>query len=184
MGINPIHAPGHEEEGWAYSEEGIRASVRLAEKTGRRVSGMILTSPDNPTGLTLPPERQVALVKTALEAGVSFVLLDWMYHRVTDEAPMDLNTFLPHFTPDERKRLIILDGITKCLGGSNIRNCHLIASQEVTNFIANRASHQVVASYFSMAVAQAAYELGIDQMSRGIVEPANASRRLLVEILD
>ncbi len=184
LGMNAIHAPGREEEGWAYSEEGIRASVEMAGKAGRKIGGMILTSPDNPTGVTQPPERQAALAKAALEAGISFVLFDWMYHRVTDDAPMNLNTFLQYFTAAERKRLIFLDGITKCLGGSNIRNCHLIASDEVTTFIANRATHQIVASYFSTAVAQAAYELGIDAMSRGIVEPTNQSRRVLVEFLD
>ena len=44
-----------------------------------------------------------------------------MYHYVTDESPMDLNSFLRNFTVEERKRIMFLDGITKSLGGSNIR---------------------------------------------------------------
>ena len=35
---------------------------------------------------------------------MAFVLFDWMYHYVTDESPMDPNSFLPYFTPEERKR--------------------------------------------------------------------------------
>ena len=30
---------------------------------------------------------------------------------------------------------MFLDGITKSLGGSNVRNCHLIASEDVVKFI-------------------------------------------------
>ena len=30
-----------------------------------------------------------------------------MYHYVTDEAPMDLNSFLKHFTPEERRRILL-----------------------------------------------------------------------------
>ena len=42
-------------------------------------------------------------------------------------------------TPDERKRIMFLDGITKSLGASNIRSCHLIADETVVKFITARA---------------------------------------------
>jgi aspartate/methionine/tyrosine aminotransferase len=106
-----------------------------------------------------------------------------MYHYVTDEQPMDLNSFLSQFAPDERQRLMFLDGITKSLGGSNIRNCHLIADEAVIKFIVARASHSVMPSFFSLAVAMAAYELGYTEATRGIVEPTNASRAVLRKLL-
>ena len=40
--------------------------------------------------------------RAALEAGSAFVLFDWMYHYVTDEQPMDLNSFLANFDAKER----------------------------------------------------------------------------------
>jgi aspartate/methionine/tyrosine aminotransferase len=107
-----------------------------------------------------------------------------MYHYVTDEQPMDLNAILPLFTPEERKRLMFLDGLTKSLGASNIRNCHLIASEEVVKFIVARASHTVIPSYYSLAVAMAAYEMGYSNACRPIVEPTNASRIILRQFLD
>jgi aspartate aminotransferase len=55
---------------------------------------------------------------------------------------------------------MFLDGMTKSLGASNIRNCHLIASEEVVKFTVARASHTVIPSYYSLAVAMAAYEMG------------------------
>ncbi|RPI20870.1 MAG: aminotransferase class I/II-fold pyridoxal phosphate-dependent enzyme [Chloroflexota bacterium] len=183
IGANVLWAPGKAEEGWAYSEEGIRACVAAAESCGQKVAGLIITCPDNPTGLTISAERQAALARAALQAGVAFVLFDWMYHYVTDEQPMDLNAFLKLFDPEERKRLMFLDGITKSLGASNIRCCHLVASEEVIKFIVARASHTVMPSFYSLAVAQAAYEMGYAEASRSIVEPTNASRKVLKRFL-
>ncbi|MBL8045129.1 MAG: pyridoxal phosphate-dependent aminotransferase [Anaerolineales bacterium] len=183
VGANVLLAPGHAHEGWAYSEDAIRECVNFAARDGRKIAGLVITNPDNPTGLTITVEKQVALAKAALAAGVAFVLFDWMYHYVTDEQPMNLNTFVQQFEPEERKRLMFLDGITKSLGGSNIRNCHLIASDEVVKFTVARASHSVIPSYFSLAVAQAAYEIGFEQAARTIIEPTNASRRVLKDFL-
>ena len=183
VGANVLWTPGDPAQGWAYSEEAIVASVKFAASQGRKVAGLVITNPDNPTGLTIPVEKQVSLAKCALDSGVAFVLFDWMYHYVTDESPMDLNSFLQYFTPEERKRIMFLDGITKSLGGSNIRNCHLIADEAVIKFITARASHGVIPSFYSLAVAMAAYELGFAEAAKTISVPTNASRLVLKKLL-
>lgn len=183
VGANVLWAPGDPAQGWAYSEEAICDSVKFAESKGRKIAGLVITNPDNPTGLTLPVEKQVSFAKAALEAGVAFVLFDWMYHYVTDESPMDLNSFLKHFTPEERKRLMFLDGLTKSLGASNIRNCHLLADEAVIKFIVARASHGVIPPFYALAVAMAAYEMGYAEAARTIIEPTNASRIVLKNLL-
>jgi aspartate/methionine/tyrosine aminotransferase len=184
VGANVMYAPGDPRQGWAYTEEGLQACAEYAARSGRKLAGVLITCPDNPTGLTLTPERQAALGRAALQAGAAFVLYDWMYHYVTDEQPMDLNAFLRLFEPGERQRLMFLDGITKSLGGSNIRNCHLIASDEVVKFTVARASHGVIPPFYAAAVAIAAYEMGYAEACRPIVEPTNASRKLLKALLD
>jgi aspartate aminotransferase len=184
IGANVLYAPGEPDQGWAYSEDGLRACIEFAAKSGRKIAGLIITSPDNPTGLTISAERQASLAKTALQSGAAFVLFDWMYHYITDEEPMDLNYFISLFEPEERKRLMFLDGITKSLGASNIRNCHLIASEDVIKFIVARASHTVIPSYYSLAVAMAAYRVGYENASRTIVSPTNESRIVLKNFLD
>ena len=128
-------------------------------------------------------EKQVSLTRCALDSGVAFVLFDWMYHYVTDESPMDLNSFLNYFTREERKRIMFLDGLTKSLGASNIRNCHLIADEAVIKFIVARASHTVMPSFYSLAVAMAAYEMGFAEAAKTIIEPTNASRVVLKKLL-
>ncbi len=183
VGANVLWTPGDPAQGWAYSEDAIRESVKFAESKGRKIAGIVITNPDNPTGLTIAVEKQVSLAKAALEAGVAFVLFDWMYHYVTDESPMNLNSFLKFFTPEERKRLMFLDGITKSLGGSNIRNCHLIADENVIKFIVARGSHGVIPPFYSLAVAMAAYEMGYLEAAKTIIEPTNASRVALKKLL-
>lgn len=183
VGANVLRAPGRPEAGWAYTEEGLQACVEFAARSGRKIAGLVITNPDNPTGATITPERQIALARAALRLGVAYVLFDWMYHYVTDEQPMDLNRFVQAFDPAERQRLMFLDGLTKSLGGSNIRNCHLIASETVVKFTVARASHAVIPSFYSLAVAMAAYEMGYAEATRTIVEPTNASRRVLKDFL-
>ena len=184
VGANVLWAPGHPDEGWVYSEEAIQACADYVGQSGRKIAGLVITCPDNPTGLTITPEKQARLAKAALKAGVAFVLFDWMYHFVTDENPMDLNSFLRYFDPQERERIMFLDGLTKSLGASNIRNCHLIAPEKGAKYIISYASHSVMPSYFSLAVAEAAYKMGYQEASRTIVEPTNASRKVLQEFLD
>jgi aspartate aminotransferase len=183
VGANVLLAPGRPEEGWAYSEAGIKACVDFAASQGRKAAGIVITNPDNPTGNTISAEQQIRLGKEALRQGVAFVLYDWMYHYVTDAKPMDLNSFIKAFDPAERSRIMFLDGITKSLGASNVRNCHLIASEQVIKWITARASHTVIPSFHSQAVAMAAYEKGYAEASRPIVEPTNASRAVLRDFL-
>ena len=184
IGANVLWAPGDPNEGWVYTEDAIKECVKFADRSGRKIAGLVITCPDNPTGLTITPERQASLAKFALENGVGFVLFDWMYHYVTDEEPMDLNKFYRLFDPTEQSRIMFLDGLTKSLGASNIRNCHLIASEEVIKFTVARASHGVIPSFYACAVAMAAYEMGYKNAAKSIIEPTNESRKVLKRFLD
>ncbi|MFI5165137.1 MAG: aminotransferase class I/II-fold pyridoxal phosphate-dependent enzyme [Thermoanaerobaculales bacterium] len=184
VGANVMLAPGGEASGWALTPGAVRACVEAAMKlTGRRVAGLIVTSPDNPTGGVLAVEQQIEIARAAFAAGIPFVLFDWIYHWVTDATPYDLNDFLLALAPEERERCMFLDGITKSLGASNVRNAHLLAAAPVVKFLQNRASHGVIPSFYSQAVAVVAYRRGFAKACAGIVGPTNASRTLLRDFL-
>jgi aspartate aminotransferase len=184
VGANVLLAPGDEATAWQYSEDGIRASVEFCRRQGgRQIAGMVITSPDNPTGHVLPVDRQIALGKFALAQGIPFVLYDWMYHHITERAPMDLNAVLAAFSPAERRRLMFLDGLTKSLGASNVRNAHLLADAEVITFIAKRAAYSVIPHFHGQAVAIAAFEMGFHATARTIIAPTNASRKIVRRFL-
>ncbi len=180
VGLNTLLAPGHEESAWAYTEDALTACVEYCKhEGGRRVAGLVITSPDNPTGNTLSVERQIELAHKALDLGIPFVLFDWIYRWVTTGEVTNINTVLNAFSPEERDRLMFMDGLTKCIGGSNIRGAHLVASKKVCAFINSRASHGIVPSFYSQAVAMAAYEQGFAKAAASIIGPTNESREVL-----
>lgn len=184
LGLNALLAPGDPAQGWRYTPESIRECAAFARREGRDVAGLVITSPDNPTGRTLPLDEQILLAKTALESGYPYVIFDWMYHWVTDSGPSDLNGLLQAFTPQERDRLIVLDGITKSLGASNIRSAHVLAGENVIRYITSQASHTVVPSFFAQAVAIAAYQIGFEKAAASIIEPTRESRKVLRAFLE
>jgi aspartate/methionine/tyrosine aminotransferase len=185
VGANVMLAPGAEDDAWALTEEAISACVDEAARRGdRRIAMLVITSPDNPTGRSLAEAEQLELARAAFRAGVPFVLFDWIYHQVTAGEPHDLNRFLLALEPAERDRCIFLDGLTKSLGASNIRNAHLVASTDVVRFIQSRASHAVIPSYHSQAVAIAAYRMGFERAASSIIAPTNASREVMRSFID
>jgi len=183
LGLNVLYAPGRPEEGWRYTPENIKLTAEYAKAQGRNIAGIVITSPDNPTGRTIPVEEQIALAKAALENGIAYVLFDWIYHWVTDGGHNDINAVLGSFTPDERKHLIFLDGITKSLGGSNVRSAHLVADESVVKYVNTVASHGIVPSFYAQAVAIAAYEMGFEKAAAPIIEPCKLSRQVMREVL-
>jgi aspartate aminotransferase len=185
VGANVMLAPGREDKAWTLTTEAIAACVEAAAALDdRRIALLVITSPDNPTGRSMHPDRQIELARAAFSAGIPYVVFDWIYHRVTAGEPNDLNAFLNALDPDERNRCIFLDGLTKSLGASNVRNAHLVASEEVVRFIQSRASHAVIPSFYSLAVAMAAYRMGFAKAAAPIIEPTNASRVVVRAFLE
>ncbi len=179
IGGNVLLAPGQEDQAWQYTEDGLAACVDFcAKQGGRKIAGVIITSPDNPTGHTLTMQRQIQLAKKALELGIPFVLFDWIYHWVTDGAPANISEVLNAFSPEERNKLMFLDGLTKSLGASNVRGAHLIASEKVIKYITNIASHSVLPNFYAQAISMAAYEIGFRKAAAPIIDPTNASREI------
>jgi aspartate aminotransferase len=184
LGQNVLLAPGHEDTAWQYTEDTLAASVEFCKRNGgRQIAGVVITSPDNPTGNCLPMDRQIQLARKALELGVPFVLFDWMYHWITSGSPADINKVLNAFSPEDRNRLMFLDGLTKSLGASNIRAAHVIASEKVIKFMTSRASHGVLPNYLGQAIAMAAYEKGFGQAAAPIIGPTNESREIARKFL-
>lgn len=184
VGMNVLRAPGRPEDGWRYTPDSIKATAEFARANGRNVAGLVITSPDNPTGRTLPEAEMIELAQAALEAGYPFVLFDWMYHWLTDGGPTDINKILQAFSAEDREKLVFLDGLTKSLGASNIRSAHVLAGKQMSKHISSQASHGVIPSFFAQAVAIAAYEKGYGEAAAPIIQACKESRAVLKEKLE
>jgi aspartate aminotransferase len=183
VGLNVLLAPGDDADGWRYTPEGLRACAEVAKREGRKIAGLVITSPDNPTGRTIPVQEQIDLARVALESGYGYVLFDWIYHWVTDGGFSDINTVLQAFPKEQRDRLIFLDGLTKSLGASNIRSAQLVAGKAIITHVTSNASHGVLPSFYGQAVAIAAYEMGFAAAAAPIIEPIKQSRAVLRQAL-
>lgn len=180
VGANVLRAPGVAADGWPIEPAAIADCVAEADRLdGRKIAALVITSPDNPTGRTMTEAEQLTLIRAAFAEGIPFVILDWIYHRVTDGEPYDLDRMLGELSRDERARCVVLDGITKSLGASGVRSAHLVADTPVIAHMARRASHGVLPGYHAQAVAIAAIDAGFDRVAATINGPTSESRAIV-----
>jgi aspartate/methionine/tyrosine aminotransferase len=74
VGLNVLRAPGQASEGWRYTPDSIAECARFAKAHGRNIAGLVITSPDNPTGYTLPLSDQIELAHAALRNDYKYVI--------------------------------------------------------------------------------------------------------------
>ena len=127
-GLNVIMAPGNADTGFRITTEAIDHCVELANQANRELVGLVITSPDNPTGNTLTQDDIRTLIEHAVACGISYVMVDLMYHVVTDPGLKlyDIDGLINSLSPKALEATVLLDGLTKAIGGSNLRSCHLV----------------------------------------------------------
>lgn len=158
-GFNLLRAPRVGER-FGITIQGIEACVEFAEAHGRRVRGLILTSPDNPTGTFTEEAILMQLIERASELGVEYILLDLMYQLVIDSTVdgYDLKRIISGLSPQARKKVTVLDGLTKSAGASNVRHAHLVcADKSLARMIKGIASHTVLPNVLGQMAALEVY---------------------------
>ena len=187
--LNTILAPSSSDVGFQLTREGIDASVQLGRESGKPVVALVITTPDNPTGNYLEMDAIQDLVQHAVACGIEFVLLDFMYQSVTDPDVdlYDVNGLFGSLTPEERNAVFILDGLTKSVGGSNLRNCHLVfGNSDHMQKLKGLATHSVLPNALGEAAALEVYgkENPTDHpWVKRVVEPTARSRAIVREEL-
>lgn len=162
-GTNVISAPGDPKRGFRITEEGIDACLRRASRESRRVVGLILTSPDNPTGTYYEESELCALIQHANRNGIRHIFLDLIYQMVIDSDWMDTPRYdIERLFNDlgvmARQGVTVMDGLTKSIGASNVRHAHLFAADHaVASKLRAIASHSVLPNALGEAVAMQFY---------------------------
>jgi aspartate/methionine/tyrosine aminotransferase len=102
LGCEPVLIETGEETRWAVTPEAV-----LAEHRRKKLAGLLVASPANPTGTMMAPEALEALIRMADEAGIRFIS-DEIYHgldyafaaetalRLSDNA-LVINSFSKYF---------------------------------------------------------------------------------------
>jgi aspartate aminotransferase len=184
-GMNIIMAPGNPENDFKITPAGLDESIHFASREGRTIKGLIITSPDNPTGNYMEFSEILELIQHALSKGIPFILVDLMYQAVVDpdQQRYDFNELFKALNPEERTRITLMDGLTKKAGASNLRNAHLICgSQDVVQKIKSIATHTVFPNAIGEAAALEVYSRSEPTQHpwvKKVVEPTAESRKIV-----
>lgn len=158
--LNTILAPGSADNGFRLTPEGIDACIAHGQKNQKPVVAMVITTPDNPTGNYLPESEILSLIRHGVKRGIRYILLDFMYQAVTDpDIPMyDTNSMFNALSTEEQNAIFVLDGLTKSVGGSNVRNCHLVFGDSTHLLkLKGLATHSVLPNALGEAAALEVY---------------------------
>ena len=159
-GLNTLLAPGSANQGFRITPEGIDTCIALGQQSNKPVVGLVITSPDNPTGNYIAMNEIKSLIQHAVSRGIRYILLDFMYQAVTDPgiSLYDCNGLINSLSPEERNTIFILDGLTKSVGGSNLRNCHLVfGNKEHMTPLKGLSTHSVLPNALGEAAALEVY---------------------------
>ena len=158
--MNILRAPGHADNGFKITPSGLDTCVKFSKIDGKTVAGLIITSPDNPTGNYMPPEEMILLIEHAIDIGIAHVFLDLMYQAVTDPevGRYDVNSLYQSLSAKARGKVCFMDGLTKSAGASNLRNAHLVVgAKNYIHKIKGIATHTVIPNAIGEAAALEVY---------------------------
>jgi len=184
-GLNVLRAPGDIENGFKITPEGIDESLKFSYADNRKIVGLIITTPDNPTGNYMEPSDMIILIDHAAKNGIEYILVDMMYQGVTDPdvGKYDINTIYKKLTDKAKKSIFFMDGLTKVAGASNLRNAHLVCSTEdFAKKIKGISTHTVIPNAIGEAAALEIYsykEPLEHPWIKKIIKPTSESRKIV-----
>ncbi len=182
-GLNLLCAPSTDGS-FKITPEGVKASIKFASQEVYRVRALVITTPDNPTGTFYTQEEVVELIQEATDCGLSQILVDLMYQTVLDDDHVryDIPAILAALSPEARRRVTFMDGLTKSAGASNVRHAHLLCGDlHMAKCLTAIASHTVLPNVLGEAAAFEVYGAEHPDQHpwiRRVVEPTTKSRAL------
>ena len=159
-GINTLMAPGTPENGFKITTDDIDVSLKFASADNRKISGIILTSPDNPTGNYSSYDELINLIEYSVEQEITHIFVDLIYQVVTDPKVgcYDVNKLYNALSKDAKQSVVFMDGLTKSAGGSNLRNAHMVVGNDHwVHLLKGLATHTVFPNALGEAAALEIY---------------------------
>ena len=159
-GINTLMAPGTPENGFKFTTEAIDVSLEFALADNRRISGIVFTSPDNPTGNYSSYDELINLIEYSVKKGITHIFVDLIYQVITDPEVgcYDVNKLYNALSKEAKQSVVFMDGLTKAAGGSNLRNAHMVVGNDHwVHLLKGLATHTVFPNALGEAAALEIY---------------------------
>jgi len=188
-GMNVLMAPGSIDNGFKITPEAIDKCIEFSARDNRKIAGLIITSPDNPTGNYMDADYMISLIEHASERGIPHIFADLIYQSVTDPevGRYNVNGIINRLSEKAKSRVSFMDGLTKVAGASNLRNAHLVCTtDEFSQKMKGVATHTVIPNAIGEAVALEIYsqrEPTEHPWMQKVILPTSESRRIVREKL-
>ncbi|MEO0123172.1 MAG: aminotransferase class I/II-fold pyridoxal phosphate-dependent enzyme [candidate division WOR-3 bacterium] len=184
-GFNMVCAPGNPDNAFKITPEGIDLSIEFVQEHSRKIIGLIITSPDNPTGNYLSEDEMVTLIEHASARKIKHIFVDLIYQAVTDPeiGCYNVNRIYKKLSFEAKQKVCFMDGLTKMAGASNIRNAHLVCgSTEIAKKLKGISTHTILPNVAGEAVAYEIYRLEKPlehPWVKRVIEPTAKSRAIV-----
>lgn len=185
-GLNVLSAPGDPSSAFKITKEGVNQAIDFSLGDNRKIIGLIITTPDNPTGNYMPKDEMVELIEHAILHGIPNIFIDLMYHAVTDPSigRYDINGIYNNLSRKTQECTSFMDGLTKKAGASNLRNAHIVCPTSIAKKIKGIATHTNLPNALGEAAALYVYKAknpADHPWVKRVVEPTAKSRKIVQE---
>ncbi len=167
LGCEPVLIETGEETRWAVTPEAV-----LAEHRRKKLAGLLVASPANPTGTMMRPEALEALIRMADEAGIRFIS-DEIYHGLDYAFPAETALRLSD-------NALVINSFSKYFCMTGWRIGWMVAPESLVRPIERLQGNLAISvPTLSQIAAQAAFD-GRDEMD-AVKHSYEDNRRLLIE---
>lgn len=169
LGCEPVLIETGDETRWAVTPEAV-----LAEHRKKKLAGLLVASPANPTGTMMRPEALQALIHMADEAGIRFIS-DEIYHGLDYAFPAETALRLSD-------NALVINSFSKYFCMTGWRIGWMVAPEPLVRPIERlQGNFAISVPTLSQIAAQAAFD-GRDEMD-AVKHTYEDNRRLLIEEL-
>jgi len=174
-GVDPVVVPCAAEDGFLPDPDRIRAAV------DDRTRGIIVNSPNNPTGAVIPPDRLRAIAQLAVERDL-LIIADEIYDELyyTDEPPQ----CIAGLGPEIAARTVIINAVSKTFAMTGWRVGWMVAPEALVKAASVVQGH-ATSGVASVSQRAAIGALSVDRSFLGPIRRGLGRRRdILADALD
>jgi aspartate aminotransferase len=167
-GAQPVFVPCHERDGFLPTPEALAAAI------GPRTKGVILCSPNNPTGAAFDA-TELARIAGVLRGRPLWIIVDEIYAELGYDAAAGVPSLLS-VAPELREQTVIVDGVSKSYAMTGFRVGWLLGPRAVAQ-ACEKLQSQITTSITTLAQLAALAALSGDQSCVTRMRDAYRERR-------
>ncbi len=161
----------------------IPAMEDIEPLVNAKTKGIILNSPNNPSGVQYPESFIKRIVDFAEKNGI-YLLMDDIYHRLLFDGKRHVNVYDYISKPIEESKVIVINGVSKSYAMTGFRIGWAVAGKTLCKVMGNIQGHQTAGPSILLQKAAAAAINGDQSDVDKLRETLQHNRNVMIEKLD